>query len=274
MTPNPLLEPNTEQALQRVLASPPHALLLSGPAGMGKSTVANWLSEQLQVGPQTLIIEPEKGKTSIGVEAVRALEHFVSLKSTSEQPVNRLVRIDDAHLLTPEAQNAMLKTLEEPPVGTLLLFTSSQQEALLSTVRSRMQVLEVQKPSTDQLKAGLPAGSDKDRIIALSGGLPGLAFALANDDTSHPLVAAAKQARELLQATSFERVCAVDALAKSKGATTDLLYILMQMAHAALLTGRGAERWKQVLQVSYDAETELRSGVQPKLALTKLMLSL
>lgn len=269
-----VLESSTKRSLLRIVANPPHAFLIAGPMGIGKSAVADWLITQFDVGPYILVIEPEKAKASIGVEAVRQLEHFLSLRIASDKLVSRVVRIDNAHLLTIEAQNAMLKTLEEPPAGTVILLTSSEQEALLPTVRSRLQVIEIAKPKADDLMQALPKGQDKSKIMALSGGLPGLAFALAVQDQDHPLVRAAGSARELLQASTFERVARVDVLSKNKDDTRNLLYILMQMAHAALLTGRGTERWQQVLAATYDAEADIRNGAQAKLALTKLMLAL
>lgn len=273
-TIEPILESRTKADLDRLITKPSHAVLLTGPAGIGKTTIADWMLSEFAVGAHVLAIEPENGKTSIGVEVVRKLEHFVSLKMTSSKAINRIVRIDNAQLLTVEAQNAMLKTLEEPPVGTLFILTSPKQEALLATLRSRVQIIEIRKPPAESILAGLPTDADGMKIMALSGGLPGLAFALANHDMEHPLVKAAGIARELLQASSFERVSRVDVLVKDKEATRNLLYILMQMAHAALLTGRGTERWQQVLKASYNAETDLQGGAQPKLVLIKLMLEL
>jgi DNA polymerase-3 subunit delta' len=258
-------------------------LLLTGPAGIGKATLANWLAaqllgmtlEKLTNYPHILRIEPEAGK-AIGIDGIRQLEHFIALKTTSADGIARIVMVHDAHLMTDEAQNALLKTLEEPPADTVLILTSSQQQSLLPTIRSRMQVTDITTPPRESLEAALPelAKEQLAKVMALSGGLPGLAFALANDDQDHPLVMAAQTARQLLQMSSFEKVCQVDRLAKDKEATANVLYILMQMAHAALLTGRGTDRWQKVLKAAYGTQQALNSGTQPKLALTSLMLNL
>lgn len=281
----PLLHNHSQQQLEAMLQRPPQAILLSGPAGMGKLTIAQWLAasllqiplDKLANYPHAVHIQPEAGK-AISIEAIRQLEHVLSLKIPGQQAVSRVIIISDAHTLTLEAQNALLKTLEEPPAGTVLILTSSQQDSLLATIRSRLQAVEITRPDAAALKAGLQvSGVPSARvasIMALSGGLPGLAFALADDDQSHPLVAAAHTARQLLQQSSFEKLCQVDSLAKNKEASHNLIYILAQMAHAALLTGKGSERWQKIMAASYEADVALDKGGQPKLVLTNLMLNL
>lgn len=284
-TNKPLLHPLTAAKLALLHDQPPHALLLTGPAGMGKETIAKWLAadilgisvDKLDVYPHYHPINSINGK-GISIDAVRQLEHAISLKIPGKQAISRIIVICNAQLLTVEAQNALLKTLEEPPQGTMLILTSSQQESLLPTIQSRVQAIDINKPTTDELQAALLAhGLAKSRlqqVLALSGGLPGLAFALADDDQSHPLVSAAQTARQLLQQTTFEKLCQVDSLAKNREASRNVVQILMQMAHAALLTGRASSRWQRVQQAAYDADKALTQGTQPKLVLTDLMLNL
>ena len=100
---------------------------------------------------QSLIISPEDGK-AIGIESARQLERFMRLKVPSDKPYNRAAIIEDSHLMSIEAQNALLKTLEEPPAGTLIIMTVSYEPALLPTVRSRAQTLAVQRPEQQQVK--------------------------------------------------------------------------------------------------------------------------
>lgn len=284
-TNKPLLHPLTAAKLALVHDQPPHALLLTGPAGMGKETIARWLAadilgtsvDKLDTYPHFIPIGSVDGK-GVSIDAVRQLEHAISLKIPGKKTISRIIVISNAQLLTIEAQNALLKTLEEPPQGTMLILTSSQQEALLPTIRSRVQVIDINKPAVQELQTALLAhGVAKSRLpqlLALSGGLPGLAFALADDDQSHPLVSAAQTARQLLQQSTFEKLCHVDSLAKNREVSRNVVQILMQMAHAALLTGRASSRWQRVQQAAYDADKALTQGTQPKLVLTDLMLNL
>ena len=285
MIAEPLMQPAVADQLQRLAKQPPHGLLLTGQPGSGKTTIAHWLIGQiLGIAPSAVASQPyvsiiEPTNRSIGIDAVRSLEHTMSLKSLGKPgQIARVVIIQDAHLLTGEAQNALLKMLEEPPKGTMLILTASQAEALLPTVRSRLQTVDIGQPPAETVRSllaeqGRPA-AEIAKIMALSGGLPGVALAMAQGDESHPLVVAAHEARQLLQKTSFERLAMVDKLSKDRELCANVMYILMQMSHAALLSGRGAERWQKVLQASYDTQTALNNGAQPKLALTNLMLTL
>jgi hypothetical protein len=279
-----VIHPQTRRQLDSYLQTPPQAIVLVGPAGSGKSAMAQQLAETaLGLRPGGFAaysygttVTPEDGK-AIGIEAARQLEHFLSLKVPGKQGVNRAVIIEDSHLLTVEAQNALLKTLEEPPAGTLVILTASHQQALLPTINSRLQTVAVRRPTQRDLQAYFQTQgfdkSDISRTYAMSGGLPALMQALLSDD-DHPLRAAAVQARQLLGQSTFERLVTVDILSKQRELAVDTLNILQQMAHISLQTASGsaAERWQKVLRASYDTAEAIQASAQLKLALTNLAL--
>ncbi|HEX7633587.1 MAG TPA: AAA family ATPase [Candidatus Saccharimonadales bacterium] len=281
-----VLHPLTREQLDQFGTQPPHAILLVGAAGSGKSALATQLAETiLELPPYdfdqyaySTRIEPSDGK-AIGIEAIRELEHFLSLKVPTRTAQNRLVIIENAHTLTTEAQNALLKTLEEPPKGTVLLLTATSEQALLPTIRSRVQKIAVKRPLTDDIIQHFTArGHDQKAIkqaYGISGGLPGLMTALL-EDSDHPLREATEIARKLLGQNTYERLLMVDQLSKQKTEAQDVLFILQQMAHVSLQTASGkvADRWKAVLQASYQASEQLANSAQPKLALTNFVLYL
>jgi DNA polymerase-3 subunit delta' len=136
----------------------PHALLVSGPHGVGKRTLAQALAadhfcvERRGCGkcaacgalargnhPGFVTVACPDGKSSIPIDAIKALEHEISLRPADER--GRFVVIDGADRLTPPAQDALLKTLEEPPAGNLLVLTATRPDAVLPTIRSRCQRL-------------------------------------------------------------------------------------------------------------------------------------
>jgi hypothetical protein len=86
--------------------------------------------------PDVLEIHPE---ISIGIAEVRQVSQFLSRKPISG-PTNTVI-VHDAHLLTIPAQNAFLKTLEEPPPNSVIYLVTSQSELLLSTILSRIQII-------------------------------------------------------------------------------------------------------------------------------------
>jgi DNA polymerase-3 subunit delta' len=281
-----VLNPLTRQQLEAFTAQPSHALMLVGPTGSGKHTLAAALAEtvlNIPKGgftdhPYALLIAPEDGK-AIGIEAARQLEQFLSLKVPGKNTYDRVIIVEDAHLLTIEAQNALLKRLEEPPEGTVLILTVSHEQTVLPTIRSRAQSIPVGRLDRDSLESYFADQNFDEAAIkkayAISGGLPGLMHALLHE-SDHPLVAATEKARELLSGSSYERLTMVDELAKQKALAFDITVILQQMARLSLQTASGqtSQKWQRVLTASYEAGEALAGNAQPKLVLTKLMVSL
>ncbi len=285
MTPL-VIHPLTARQIAAFGAQPSHGLLLHGPAGSGKSAVANQLAATiLGLGPEQLTDYPYllqlDGPTisSAAIEGVRQLEHFLSLRVPKTGAITRIVVITDAQALSRQAQNALLKTIEEPPQATLLILTAPSQASVLPTISSRLQAIQLKRPShqavVDYFTADKHAAKAIEQSYAISGGLPGLMAALLTN-ADHPLQPATETARKLLQQTVYERLLLVDELAKQKPHVINTLFILQQMAHARLQTTTGVQfiRWQQIMQASYEAAEQLDNSAQPKLVLDGLMLKL
>ncbi len=123
----------------------------------------------------TLIEKDTSAKTttqSIGIEEVKNMQKKIFFKPMKSD--FKAVIIEDAHLLTTEAQNALLKVLEEPPSNTILILGADTKEALLPTILSRCQIIELEtsaqklteKQKSDLLEfiANLPDLSVGDRL--------------------------------------------------------------------------------------------------------------
>ncbi len=283
MTPKPLLHPLTTQALASFADNPGHALLLVAPTGSGKMLVANQLvADLLQIAPESVASQPyvkhiQKDKErSISIEQIRLLEGFLSRKVPGG--ARRIVLIEDAHLLGIDAQNALLKTLEEPPMGTIVLLTVAQERALLPTIRSRASAVAIRRPTQADTSSYFAAqgfaAPAVQRAYAMSGGLPGLMHAVLADDSDHPLVQAATTARQLAGASTFDRLAMVDALAKDREHCLEVLGVLQQMARVTLRSGNATPVWQRILTGCHEASSQLLKSGQPKLVLTNLMLSL
>jgi DNA polymerase III delta prime subunit len=80
---------------------------------------------------------------SIGIEAVKLIQKKIFFKPVKSS--KKIVVIEDAQLLTPEAQNALLKVLEEPPENTIIIVGSETKETLLPTILSRCQLIELEE---------------------------------------------------------------------------------------------------------------------------------
>lgn len=274
-----VLHPLTEQRVQAYQAKPAHAVILVGPTGSGKHAlakqmVANALGADIT---QHAYVMQLNGADS-GIEDIRRLEQFLARKVPGQSTYSRAVIIDAAHDLAHEAQNALLKTLEEPPEGTILILTAAHKQGLLPTIQSRAQLIQVQTPSKKQIIEHFGQQYESDEIskaYAMSAGLPGLMTALLQDN-DHPLRQAVQMARDILTGSNLQRLTLVDKLAKDKDLALNTMFILQQMAHLKLQTASGAAglRWQKILQAAYDAAEELSLHAQTKLVLTTLMLRL
>jgi len=108
---------------------------------------------------------PPSGQ-SIRIDQIRALREFIPVKPALSP--RKVVVIDDAHLMTRESANALLKTLEEPPPNTLLVLTARSRDALLPTVLSRTYPVAFAPLDAATLRELLP--ELEEDICELSGG--------------------------------------------------------------------------------------------------------
>lgn len=149
------------QFLMQALASRrlPQSMLFCGPSGVGKSKVALALAQCLACeAPQDglacgqcsaclriekkqseALIEIEPAGTQHKIEQIRTLLHDLSLSMGARR---RTVIIKDAHLMTTQSANALLKTLEEPPENTFFVLIAPSVTSVLPTIRSRTQILQ------------------------------------------------------------------------------------------------------------------------------------
>lgn len=129
-----LLSDATKRSLKALQDNPGGAYLFYGIKGSGKASAAKQLASQLANSESDIITLTCDGK-SIGIEAVHNFNLSLSLKRITAVG-HRVAVVDEADSLTREAQNALLKILEEPPVGTSIILISHSRQ-LLPTILSR-----------------------------------------------------------------------------------------------------------------------------------------
>ncbi len=204
-----LLEPWRQLQARRAGDRLPHALLLAAPAGLGKRALGKALqASMLCETPQTegfacgrcrgcLLLaagshgdaitvtfglrDDGKPRTEIVVDQIRALcERFAQ---TSARGGWRVALIDPADALNHNAANALLKTLEEPDPGAMIILVADAMAQLPATIRSRCQRIEILAPARAAALAWLTAqgvaASDATAMLDLADGNPGEALALA-----------------------------------------------------------------------------------------------
>jgi DNA polymerase-3 subunit delta' len=269
---------------------PPQGWLISGPPGVGKATFAFRIARYLLAfgatdrGPEDLSvpendsaamqvsagghpgllvlqrgINPNTGKpmTVLGVDEIRKLAGFFGM--TSGAGGWRVAIVDTADDMNPQAANALLKALEEPPARAMLMLLSNAPGQLLPTIRSRCQRLDLRPLNdaelTKELSARLPdlGAGERETLIRISGGSLGAALALAEDDG----LALAQDADRLVGRAPSPDMGATLALADKLSRINDgadrfgqfLIEALTNRIRArAMQGGAGLDRWTALLE--------------------------
>ena len=157
--------------------------------------------------PDVTIVKPED-KPSITIEQVRLLTHTLSL-SLYYAEGTRVVIIDEAHTLTVEAQNALLKLIEEPPPSTMFILITSHLEALVPTVRSRCAQIYFPKLPAKSIASYLERERNlkpvqAQELAAAADGVIGLGITLAaSEDIANARIELVKLANDIQEGQSL-----------------------------------------------------------------------
>lgn len=121
----------------------PHALLFSGGRGTGKTTLARIFAHE--IGAKEVDIYEIDAASNRGIDDIRELREAVH--TVPYESPYKVYIIDEVHMLTKEAFNALLKTLEEPPSHVIFILATTEEEKLLDTILSRCQVFRLRSPA-------------------------------------------------------------------------------------------------------------------------------
>lgn len=209
-----------------------HAYIIEGPAGSGKHTLARNLAAAISCenrtstnhplpcgvcpsckkilgGFSTDVIVKNKGdKATFGVDIVRDVRQDVYVAPHESNA--KVYIIEDAHLMTVQAQNAFLLTLEEPPAYVVFFLLCESATPLLETIRSRAPTLRTEPIPTEEIDAYLMRTSEQaatlkktapkeySEILAAANGCIGHALALLDPKARKPITARRQLAREFV----------------------------------------------------------------------------
>ncbi len=238
-------------SLQEGLLS--HAVLIEGEKGTGRKELALWLAKailckngsvpcdgcsackKINSGnhPDVEVYGESGGARSFHIESIREIKNTLWLApNESEQKIYILLNIEN---MTAEAQNALLKSLEEPPAHARFILTCDNRRSLLDTIISRSTVYTLEPPTREEcalaLREKYPALSEKEaEIFAIAyGGNLGAAISAAEEEKNDIVFLAAKTPELLKKGESYTLAAELSAKCKTRSDLSEYLERLMNI---------------------------------------------
>ena len=244
-----------------------HAYILSGPRGSGKHTIAMMCAAALacenkgksdfslpctrcpscrkileKKSPDIFTIE--KNGASVKIDQIRELQRTVRI--TPNELERKIYIIEDTHTMTPQAQNALLLTLEEPPSYIIFFLLCESEEKLLETVKSRAPLLRTEPISQEKIREYLLTHSDDakklasarpselDAVVSIANGSIGRALELIDEKTRQPFIKQRETAEQFVNLALAKNTLPLVELITSLPQKQDELLPILAYAETAL----------------------------------------
>lgn len=245
----------------------PHVFLLHGPTGCGKTTIARIIKDMLEVSDKDYI--ENNSANDRGIDAMRKItrdSRFAPTKSPF-----RIYLLDEAHKITPDGQNVLLKDLEDTPKHVVYILCTTEPTKVIAPLRNRCQQFQVKLLSDKEMKQLLKDVSKKEgeklskevleQIILEAGGHPRNALQILEQVLATPekdrLEAAKQSAKEysqsielckaLLKRTGWKEIAGILRGLKQQDAESIRRHV-MGYASAVLINGKTNDRAAVILE--------------------------
>ncbi len=274
-----MISVRNEREIEAIVAGKPHALIVKGVDVSSNTVVAKSIAEKLASKLSNVsLFQTSEAKPSHGIELVRELTRTYKQKTASQTA--RVAIIDQAERMTLEAQNAMLKLLEEPPFGTHFVLTTSQIDRLLPTIRSRCQQLSLFSVSSKQMQQYVSSKAHirnpGQLIVAADGGFGELTKLVEDEAYQQVRLEALGAAKVFLSLNDqYARLVSLVPFAKDKGR---ILQFLDDISLLNSLVLKGALKDKLQLaktinnqQLTLGTITAIKKNASPQLQMDALI---
>ena len=268
--PDLCIHPHTQSLIDNFLREPSHALLLVGEQGVGLMTIANDIAGQMTASAFVTRVTPENG--TISIDAIRALYAHTKTK----QADRHVIIIDDADAMRAEAQNALLKLLEEPASEVYFILTSHHEQLLLPTIKSRVQMIAarpVPAEASQQLLGALKVNDETKtrQILFIAAGRPAEMVRLTNDEQYFVSQSTkATDARNFLGAETYDRLVLTGKY-NAREEALEFLDMLGRLAVHMLYRQPGSEYSKR-LEAIADAVERINGNGHVRTQLARLVM--
>jgi DNA polymerase III gamma/tau subunit len=264
-----LINSQTRTMIDRYLSDPAHALLLVGEMGVGLGTIAQYIAEQLTAAAYISRVSPE-GST-ISIDEIRPLYARTKTKQADRQ----VIIIDDADTMRHEAQNALLKLLEEPSSEVFFVLTTHHDQLLLGTIHSRIQKIRARPITLRESQEFVASLAIEDetkarQILFIAGGRPAEIARLSQDEKYFEAQSTkATDARTFLGADSYDRL----KVATKYNSREDALEFLEMLGRLAvhMLYRQPDSHYSKRLEAIADAVERIGGNGHVRTQLTRLV---
>ncbi len=222
----PFIGTLNNQRIAQTVAHRPHATLVIGKVFENQIAIAQQIANDLSSSDEVVsVAEPT-------IEDIRDIQRQVRTKSTNPSEA-RVFVIHDVDLIKIEAQNALLKQLEEPVSGVYFVLSATSEAGVLDTIQSRCTIIQLEVPSAQDFKAAHPdleEASIQSALYASGGSYPAFRDYLENPESSIALVA-----KTLVSQPAYQRMAYISTYEKDRKASIKLVSAMANIYHLLLM---------------------------------------
>lgn len=277
-----ILNVSTRKWMNGFIARPTVALLIdSGNDVIGGLELAEEIYNRIAGdNASPLITVSLKEKNSIGIDEIRELRQSLGLRATRSEGISRMVVLAPADSLTTEAQNALLKLIEEMPERTAICLVAERPARILPTLRSRCFTVPLLPLSEAQVveyakSMGVESNQAKLAYGVADGNFTTVRSLLTKEGGT--LKSEIDTAKLFLAQSVFDRQGTISQFKESQQQVPIFMRSLMTVAKAGMRHAKSRDskrRWKDIVKEILAVQRLLETNVSPKLALLRLTVTI